>query len=72
MTVTAKLLCREQHTCEKSRIQLVNSIGSHSAVTPRRVATLASMLRVRQAYGVNRAGTYEGPDMTRQLLCNET
>jgi hypothetical protein len=61
---------REQRTCEMSRIQLVNSTGSYSAVTPRCVATLASMLH--QAYGGKRAGTCDVPDLMRPLLRNET
>lgn len=70
MTATAKLPCREQRTCEMSRIQPVNSARSHSAVTPRRVATLATMLH--QTYGGKRAGTCNVPDLMRPLLRNET
>jgi len=70
MTATAKVPCREQRTCEMSRIQLVNSAGSHSAVTPLRVATLATMLH--QAYGGKRAGTCDVLDLMRPLLRNET
>lgn len=40
----AEVPCREQRTCEMSRIQLVNSAVSHSAVTLRHVATLATIL----------------------------
>jgi hypothetical protein len=55
MTPAAKVAWREEPTCEMSRIQLVNSVGSHSAVTPRRVATLAPVLH--QAHVGNPAAT---------------
>jgi hypothetical protein len=70
MTATSEVPCREQRTCEMSRIQLVNATRSHSAVTPRRVATLATTLH--QAYGGKRAGTCGVPDLMRPLLRNET
>jgi len=60
----------KERTCEMSRIQLVNSTGSHSAVTPGRVATLATMLH--QAYGGKRPGTCDVPDLMRPLLGKET
>jgi hypothetical protein len=53
-----------------SRIQLLNSAGSHSAVTPRRVATLATVLH--QAYGGKRAELGDVLDLMRPLLRNET
>lgn len=55
MPPTAKVPRAELRTCEMSRIQLVNSVGSHSAVAPHHVATLAGMLH--QAHGGKQAGT---------------